>query len=83
MSAPASTTAEKASASIRTTLAPILAVDGAGIELVEASDTHVVVRLTGAYSGCPSAEYVARGFVAPTLARALGSGVDIRVLTTR
>jgi Fe-S cluster biogenesis protein NfuA len=42
---------------VREEIAPLLAMDGAGIEIVSVHDGVVRVRLSGACGGCPGSVY--------------------------
>ena len=70
---------EKAERVISDVLRPLVEADGGAIELVSATDTEVVVRLYGACAGCPGAPYTTVQVVEPTLKRALGPDVRVRV----
>jgi len=42
---------------------PLIQVDGGDIEIVEVSESRLIVRLTGTCSGCPGRPYTLRGVV--------------------
>jgi Fe-S cluster biogenesis protein NfuA len=71
---------EDAEKVIAEVLRPLVEADGGRIELVEASPGRVVVRLTGACSGCPGKPYTLERVVEPVLRRALGQDLEVEVV---
>ncbi len=69
---------ERAEAAIREYIEPLVHADGGRIELVDATDASITVRLSGACAGCPGKPYTLEGIVTPVLRRVLG--VDIKVI---
>lgn len=69
---------ERAEAAIREYIEPLVHADGGRIELVEASERTIVVRLSGACAGCPGKPYTLEGIIAPVLRRVLG--VEVKVV---
>ena len=62
-------------------IAPRLAADGGGIELVEVTDDNVVkVRLQGACSGCPGAQMTLRMGVERILKQALPDVAEVQAV---
>ncbi len=59
-------------------LQPLLEADGGGLEIIEASEHELVLALTGAFRGDPSAPYVQSRVVAPAIRKALGREIPIR-----
>lgn len=68
---------ERAEAAVREYIEPLVKVDGGTIEVVEASDKRVVVRLGGSYAGCPSQPFTLEGVVVPVLKRVLGEHIEV------
>lgn len=69
---------ERVEAAIREYIEPLVHADGGRIELVEATEASVVVRLSGACAGCPGKPYTLEGIITPVLRRVLG--VEIKVV---
>lgn len=69
---------ERIEAAIREYIEPLIRADGGSIELLEADERTVVVRLSGACSGCPGQPYTLEGVITPVLRRVLGT--DVRVV---
>lgn len=62
-------------------IAPRLAADGGGIELVEVTEDNVVkVRLQGACSGCPGAQMTLRMGVERILKQALPDVAEVQAV---
>ena len=68
---------EKAAAAIDEYVRPLIEADGGHIELIEASNTRVVVRLTGVCSGCPGQPFTVTRVIEPALKRALGATIEV------
>ena len=68
---------ERAQALIDDVLQPLIAADGGRIELLEASEGRVVVRLSGTCLGCPGQPYTLTKVIEPAFKKALGP--DTRV----
>jgi Fe-S cluster biogenesis protein NfuA len=71
------TVRDKAAAAIEQYIRPLVEADGGRIELIDATEARVVVRLSGACSGCPGQPYTVSRIIEPALRRALG--VDVHV----
>ncbi len=69
---------ERIEAAIREYIEPLIRADGGSIELLEADERTVVVRLSGVCSGCPGQPYTLEGVITPVLRRVLGT--DVRVV---
>lgn len=59
-------------------LQPLLEADGGGLEVIEASEHELVLALTGAFRGDPSAPYVQSRIVTPVIHKALSREIPIR-----
>jgi Fe-S cluster biogenesis protein NfuA len=68
---------ERAEAAVREYIEPLVKVDGGTIEVIEADEERVVVRLGGAYAGCPSQPFTLEGVVVPVLKRVLGEHIEV------
>lgn len=66
---------DKAEAAIRDYIRPLVEADGGRIELVDASESRVVVQLSGSCSGCPGRIYTLTRVIEPALKRLLGPSV--------
>jgi Fe-S cluster biogenesis protein NfuA len=66
---------EKAEAAIRDYIRPLVEADGGRIELLDASETRVVVQLTGTCQGCPGRVYTLTRVIEPALKRLLGPNI--------
>jgi Fe-S cluster biogenesis protein NfuA len=69
---------ERVEAAIREYIEPLVHADGGRIELIEATEGSVVLRLSGACAGCPGKPYTLEGVITPVLRRVLG--VEIKVV---
>ena len=61
-------------------LGPLFALEGGSIELVDVRDKLVLVRVGGAYRGCPSTQHMLEGVVVPALRAALGTAVKVELV---
>ncbi len=68
---------EKIDEVVRAVLAPLLAKDGGGVEVVRFEGSVLTLRLTGALPGCPGTAYVKRGVIEPSIHAAVGRDVEI------
>ncbi|HEY8432695.1 MAG TPA: NifU family protein [Sandaracinaceae bacterium] len=68
---------EKIDEVVRTVLAPLLAKDGGGIEVVRFEGSVLTLRLRGTLPGCPGTPYVKRGVIEPAIHAAVGRDVEI------
>lgn len=68
---------ERAEAAVREYIEPLVKVDGATVEVIEADDKRVVLHLGGSYAGCPSKPFAVEGVIIPVLKRVLGEHVEI------
>jgi Fe-S cluster biogenesis protein NfuA len=68
---------DRAAAAIEEYIRPLVEADGGRIELLDASDTRVVIRLSGTCSGCPGQPYTVSRIIEPALRRALGADVQV------
>ncbi len=68
---------------IQDLIRPLLAADGGDVEVVSvdpsADPPEVVLRLSGAFRGCPGTPLVQRSILEPVLEKALGSKVRVRL----
>jgi Fe-S cluster biogenesis protein NfuA len=64
-------------------LIPLIAADGGRLEVVERRPEKVVIRLSGACTGCPGVHYTRAHVIAPILRKALGSQVEVVVENSR
>jgi Fe-S cluster biogenesis protein NfuA len=60
-------------------LTPLIAADGGHIEVVSAGPAKVVVRLSGACTGCPGIHYTRTHVVVPLVRKTLGNDVEVIV----
>lgn len=60
-------------------LTPLITADGGRLEVVERGAAKVVIRLSGACTGCPGVHYTRTHVIVPILKRALGAHVDVVV----
>lgn len=68
---------EKAAALIDELIRPLVEADGGRIDLVEVTDSRVVIRLSGTCAGCPGQPYTLARVIEPALKRALGAHVEV------
>jgi Fe-S cluster biogenesis protein NfuA len=68
---------EKVAAAIEEYVRPLIEADGGRIELIEATETRVVVRLSGMCSGCPGQPFTLTRVIEPALKRALGTTIEV------
>lgn len=68
---------ERIDAVVEEVLRPLIEADGGSIEVVEVSEDAVVVRLGGAYAGCPSTSFTLRGVVEPAIRKATGTSIEV------
>jgi Fe-S cluster biogenesis protein NfuA len=68
---------EKAAAAIEEYIRPLIEADGGHIELIEATETRVVVRLSGVCAGCPGQPFTVTRVIEPALKRALGTTIEV------
>jgi NifU-like protein len=61
-------------------LAPLIKADGGEIELVGVVDKRVLVRLSGAYSGCPSRSFTLSRVIEPLFKKWLGDEVRVEAV---
>ena len=66
---------------LREVVAPLLAADGGGLELVAIASGRAVVRLTGVCGGCPGAPYTLSGIIEPAVRSIMGP--ETRVVIER
>ena len=62
---------------MREYIEPLVKIDGGTIEVLEADEKRVVVRLAGAYAGCPSQPFTLEGVIVPVLKRVLGEHIEV------
>ncbi len=60
-------------------LTPLVTADGGRISVVERSPAKVVIRLSGACTGCPGVHYTRTHVIMPALRNVLGSQVEVVV----
>jgi Fe-S cluster biogenesis protein NfuA len=68
---------ERAEAAVREYIEPLVRADGGQIEVVEADEKRVVVRMSGACAGCPGQVFSLEGLIVPVLKRVLGEHVEV------
>ena len=71
------TVRDRAAAAIEQYIRQLVEADGGRIELLEVTDAHIVVRLSGVRSGCPGQPYTVSRIIEPALKRALGADVHV------
>ncbi len=75
--APAVARKDKIDEVVREVLAPLLARDGGGIEVVRFEGSVLTLSLSGSLHGCPGTPYVKRGVIEPAIHAAAGKDVEI------
>jgi Fe-S cluster biogenesis protein NfuA len=70
---------EKAAALIDDLIRPLVEADGGRIELVEATSTRVIIRMSGTCAGCPGQPYTLARVIEPAVRRVLGAHVEVEV----
>ena len=73
---------EKAEAVIAEYIRPLVEADGGQVELVEATSSRVVIRLSGTCNGCPGQPYTLTRIIEPVIKRALGASVTVEARFT-
>jgi Fe-S cluster biogenesis protein NfuA len=68
---------EKAEAAIAEYIRPLIEADGGRIELVEATEARIVIRLSGICRGCPGQPFTLQRVIEPALKRLLGAEVQL------
>ena len=71
---------DKAAALIEETLRPLIEADGGRIDLVEATPSRIVIRLSGVCAGCPGQPYTLARIIEPAVRRALGAHVEVETV---
>jgi Fe-S cluster biogenesis protein NfuA len=56
---------------------PLVEADGGKIELIEATSTRIVVRLSGTCCGCPGQPYTVSRVIEPALRQAFGTDIEV------
>ncbi|MDD9942381.1 MAG: NifU family protein [Myxococcales bacterium] len=64
-------------------LRPLIEADGGAIELIEVTEAEIVIRLTGACSGCPGRPYTLDHVIRPALRKHLGRKIAVVPLDAR
>lgn len=70
---------EKVEALIADVIRPLIAADGGDIELVGIEPKRVLLRLSGAYVGCPGTPAVIASVIEPVLRTELDPSIEIKV----
>jgi Fe-S cluster biogenesis protein NfuA len=68
---------EKAQAAIDEYIRPLVEADGGRIELIDATEARVVIRLTGVCRGCPGQPFTLQRVIEPALKRLLGAQIEL------
>jgi Fe-S cluster biogenesis protein NfuA len=63
-----------------TLVAPLLARDGAGIEIHGLDDGVLELRASGSLRGCPGRTWTARGVILPVVRTVDASILDVRII---
>jgi Fe-S cluster biogenesis protein NfuA len=71
------TVRDQAAAAIEQYIRPLVEADGGRIELLEATEARIVIRLFGVCSGCPGQPFTVARVIEPALRRALGVNIEV------
>jgi Fe-S cluster biogenesis protein NfuA len=71
---------DKIEALFRDVLDPLIAADGGSIKLVDVRNDSVIIRMEGAYRGCPSVHYTVQGVIEPAVRKAVGRELRVEVV---
>ncbi len=71
---------EKAVALNEETIRPLVEADGGRIDLVEATPSRIVIRLSGVCAGCPGQPYTLARIIEPAVRRVLGAHVEVQTV---
>jgi Fe-S cluster biogenesis protein NfuA len=71
---------EKAAALIDELIRPLVEADGGRIDLVEATASRIVIRLSGTCAGCPGQPYTLSRIIEPAVRRVLGAHVQVETV---
>lgn len=68
---------EKAQAAIEQYIRPLVEADGGRIELIDATEARIVIRLSGVCRGCPGQPFTLQRVIEPALKRLLGAHIEL------
>ena len=71
---------DRAAALIDELIRPLVEADGGRIDLVEATSSRIVIRLSGNCAGCPGQPYTLARIIEPAVRRVLGPHVEVETV---
>ena len=73
---------ERVEALIAQYVRPLVEADGGTVRVLEASETKVVVGLSGSCLGCPGRPFTTTRVIEPALRKAFGAALEVEVRTS-